>query len=158
VSKITTALIGCGGRGPQGHAKVAQASGSLELVAVCDIDQRRAKSVGEKFGVEYVIDYHQLLTRNDIESVIIATGTKQHGPIAIDAARTKKHILIEKPLVDSVSTGKDLIKVVEESGVIGMVGYQQRFTAFTQRLKQEASEVEPLQALMTVQRGLLRSP
>jgi len=139
VSKITTALIGCGGRGPQGHAKVAQASGSLELVAVCDIDQRRAKSVGEKFGVEYVIDYHQLLTRNDIESVIIATGTKQHGPIAIDAARTKKHILIEKPLVDSVSTGKDLIKV-------------------TQRLKQEASEVEPLQALMTVQRGLLRSP
>ncbi|HHZ90371.1 TPA: Gfo/Idh/MocA family oxidoreductase [Candidatus Poribacteria bacterium] len=158
MSKITTALIGCGGRGPQGHAKVAQASGSLELVAVCDIDQRRAKSVGEKFGVEYVIDYHQLLTRNDIESVIIATGTKQHGPIAIDAARTKKHILIEKPLVDSVSTGKDLIKVVEESGVIGMVGYQQRFTAFTQRLKQEASEVEPLQALMTVQRGLLRSP
>ena len=158
MSKITTALIGCGGRGPQGHAKVAQASGSLELVVVCDIDQRRAKSVGEKFGVEYVIDYHQLLTRNDIESVIIATGTKQHGPIAIDAARTKKHILIEKPLVDSVSTGKDLIKVVEESGVIGMVGYQQRFTAFTQRLKQEASEVEPLQALMTVQRGLLRSP
>ena len=63
MSKITTALIGCGGRGPQGHAKVAQASGSLELVAVCDIDQRRAKSVGEKFGVEYVIDYHQLLTR-----------------------------------------------------------------------------------------------
>lgn len=59
-----------------------------------------------------MIGYHQLLTRRDI-----AIGTKQHGPIATDVARAKKHILIEKLLIDFVSTGKDLIKAVEGSGV-----------------------------------------
>ena len=56
--KIATALIGCGGRGPQGHAKVALASDGLELIAVCDIDEGRAKLAGKKFGVEHVTDYH----------------------------------------------------------------------------------------------------
>ena len=42
--KVTTALIGCGQRGPGGHGRVAKASEKLELVAVCDIDESRAQA------------------------------------------------------------------------------------------------------------------
>ena len=71
MSKVTTALIGCGQRGPRGHGKVAKESEKLELMAVCDIDESRAKSAGEMLGVGYVTDYHELLSRDDLESVII---------------------------------------------------------------------------------------
>jgi len=155
MSKVTTALIGCGQRGPGGHGKVAKAAEKLELVTVCDIDESRAKAAGEMLGVEYVTDYQKLLSRDELESVIITTHTKQHGQIAIDAARAKKHILLEKPMVDSVATAKELIAAAEESGVIGMVAYQLRFTEFAWALKQQAAEIEPLQALMTVQRGMM---
>ncbi len=156
MSKVTTALIGCGGRGPGGHGKVAKASEKLELVAVCDIDESRARNAGEMLNVEYVTNYHELLSRDELDSVIIVTGTKHHGQIAIDAAIAKKHILIEKPMVDYVAAAKELIAAAKESGVIGMVGYQQRFTPFAWALKREAAEIKPLQMLMTVQRSLLR--
>jgi predicted dehydrogenase len=96
-----------------------------------------------------------LLSRDELESVIIATHTKHHGQIAIDAARAKKHIIMEKPMVDSVATAKELIAAAEESGIIGIVAYQLRFTEFAWSLKREATEIEPLQTLMTVQRGMM---
>ena len=155
MSKVTTALIGCGQRGPGGHGKIAKASEKLELVAVCDIDESRAKATGEMLDVEYVTNYCELLSRDDLESVIIATHTKHHGPIAIDAARAKKHIIMEKPMVDSVTTAKELIAAAEESNIIGIVAYQMRFTEFAWALKHETVEIEPLQVLMTVQRGMM---
>ena len=155
MSKVTTALIGCGQRGPSGHGKVAKASEKLELVAVCDIDESRAKATGEMLDVEYVTDYHDLLSRDDLESIILVTHTRHHGQIAIDAARAKKHILVEKPMVDSVATAKELISAAEESGIIGIVTYQLRFTDFAWTLKREADDIEPLQTLMTVQRSMM---
>ena len=155
MSKVTTALIGCGQRGPGGHGKVAKASEKLELVAVCDIDEARAKAAAEMLEVEYVTDYQELLSRDGLDSVIITTHTKHHGQIAIDAACAKKHIIVEKPMVDSVATAKKLIAAAEESQIIGMVAYQLRFTAFAWALKREVAEIEPLQALMTVQRGMM---
>jgi len=153
--KVTTALIGCGQRGPGGHGKVAKASEKLELVAVCDIDESRAKAAAEMLDVEYVIDYQELLSRDDLDSVIITTHTKHHGQIAIDAARAKKHIIVEKPMVDSVETAKELIVAAEKSQIIGMVAYQLRFTKFAWALKREVADIEPLQTLMTVQRGMM---
>ena len=155
MSKVTTALIGCGQRGPGGHGKVAKASEKLELVVVCDIDESRAKATAEMLDVEYVTDYHELLSRDDLESVIIATHTRHHGQIAIDAARAKKHIIMEKPMVDSVATAKELIAAADEAGIIGIVAYQLRFTEFAWSLKQETAAIEPLQTLMTVQRGMM---
>jgi len=155
MSKVTTALIGCGQRGPGGHGKVAKASEKLELVAVCDIDESRAKATAEMLDVEYVTDYHELLSRDDLESVIIATHTRHHGQIAINTARAKKHIIMEKPMVDSVATAKELIAAADEAGIIGIVAYQLRFTKSAWALKREAAEIEPLQTLMTVQRGMM---
>lgn len=155
MEKVTTVLIGCGQRGPRGHGTAAKKSEKLELLAVCDIDEVRARASSELLEVEYVTDYHELLARDDLESVMIATSTKSHGPIALDAVQAGKHILVEKPLVDSVAMAKELIAAADEAGVVGLVGYQARFTPFAEALKREVSEIKPMQALMTVQRGMM---
>ncbi len=154
MKEVTTALIGCGQRGPW-HGQRTNSSRKLRLLAVCDLDESRARRTSELLGVDYVLDYKELLEREDLDSVIIATHTKHHGNIAIDAARAGKHILVEKPLVDSVETGKKLIRAADEEAVVGMVAYQLRFTELSSTLKKEAQSLEPLQALLTVQRGMM---
>ena len=118
MEKVTTALIGCGQRGPRGHGIAAKKSEKLELLAVCDIDEVRARTSSELLEVEYVTDYHELLARDDLESVMIATSAKSHGPIALDAVQAGKHILVEKPLVDSVAMAKELIAVTSPMKIL----------------------------------------
>jgi predicted dehydrogenase len=154
MKQVTTAIIGCGQRGPV-HGKVAKSSDRLRLLAVCDLDEERARKTGEMLDVEHVVDYHDLLSRDDLDSVIISTHTRHHGEIAIDAVDSGKSILVEKPLVDSVKTAKRLVDAAERAGVVGMVAYQMRFTELSAALKREAARVEPIQALFTVQRGMM---
>lgn len=155
MKKVTTALIGCGQRGLRAHGVAAKASEKVELIAVCDVNEARARAAGEQLGVPHFTDHRALMQRDDLESVIIATNAQYHASIALDAVRAGKHILVEKPLVDSVKTAKRLIAEANAAKVVGMVAYQGRFTAFTATLKREAAAIEPVQALMTVQRGMM---
>ncbi|MBI3973278.1 MAG: Gfo/Idh/MocA family oxidoreductase [Chloroflexi bacterium] len=153
MARVTTVLIGCGGRGVRAHGAHAVRSDKLQLVAVCDLDDARRAAASRELGVPGVKDYHELLDRPDVQSVIVATNAKWHAPIALDAIRAGKHVMIEKPLAEDAATARRLADAAEERGVIGMVGYQFRFSDFALQLKREAERIDPIQALMTIQRG-----
>ncbi len=153
MARVTTALIGCGGRGVQAHGAHAVKSDKLRLIAVCDIDDQRRDAAAQRLGVPGVKDYRDLLARSDLQSVIIATNARWHAPIALDAILAGKHVLIEKPLAESAAAARRLADAAAAQGVIGMVGYQFRFSDFALALKREVERIEPVQALMTVQRG-----
>jgi len=149
MDKANVILIGCGNRGISGHGRRARRSRSLELMAVCDIDQGRLDTAQQQLEVPGERDYRKLLDRADVQAVIVATTAPYHVPIALDAVRAGKHVLVEKPLAESTAAGRELVEAVEAAGVVGMVGYQNRFTAFGTALKQVAGEVEPMQMLIT---------
>jgi predicted dehydrogenase len=154
--RITTALIGCGNRGVNALGAAAKRSAKLDLVAVCDVDEARLEAAEGALGVPGETDYHRLLARDDLRSVLVATNAKWHVPIALDAVRAGKHVLVEKPLADSAAAARELSDTAAAAGVVGMVGYQGRFTAFAQALQREAAAVEPVQVLVTRQRGPFR--
>jgi predicted dehydrogenase len=149
MKKATTVLIGCGNRGVAGHGRRARRSRSLELVAVCDVDEGRLAAAAQELEVPGERDYRKLLDRPDVHSVIVATTAPYHVPIALEAVRAGKHVLVEKPLAESMAAARELVEAVEAAGVVGMVGYQNRFTAFGTTFKRVAGEVEPMQMLMT---------
>jgi UDP-N-acetyl-2-amino-2-deoxyglucuronate dehydrogenase len=151
--RVTTVLIGCGGRGVRAHGAHAVKSEKLRLVAVCDLDDQRRDAAATELGVAGVKDYRELLSRPDVQSVIVATNAKYHAPIALDAIRAGKHVMIEKPLAEDAASARELAEAAEKQGVVGMVGYQFRFSPFGEALKREVEELEPIQALMTIQRG-----
>lgn len=153
MAKVGTVLIGCGGRGVGAHGSHAVKSGKLQLLAVCDLDDARREAAAQKLGVPGVKDYHELLARGDVQGVIVATNARYHAPIALDAIRAGKHVMIEKPLAEDAASARQLAEAAEAAGVVGMVGYQFRFSEFGVRLKEEVDRIEPIQALMTVQRG-----
>ena len=154
MSKLTTALIGCGQRGPA-HAQVAQASENYELIAVCDLDETRAKAAAEQFRVDACTDHRQLLQRKDLDTVMISTHTRHHASVAMDTVAAGKHFVMEKPMVDSVESGKALCDAARKAGVIGTIGYQNRFIPFTETLKREVDKIDVVQIVWTRQRGYM---
>ena len=150
--KIRMAVIGTGQRGPA-HARDIQESEETELVLVCDIDESRAESAAEQFGVGYMTDHVELLARDDIDAVAIATHTRHHAGIMLDAAKAKKHFLVEKPYADGLASGREVCEAVEAAGLVAMVGFQLRFTPFSLEMKRIAGQIDPVQVNVSQQRG-----
>lgn len=82
--------------------------------------------LAREMQVETYENYKELLDREDIDAVVIATPDHWHAFIAIDACKAKKDIYLEKPLTFTIREGQMLVKAVRDNGVILAVGSQQR--------------------------------
>ena len=84
---------------------------------MCDLDTARAEAVlGDRSGVDVTGSLDELLARDDIDAIAIATPARTHQPIALQALRAGKHVLVEKPLADSVAAGQDMVDLAREPG------------------------------------------
>src|SRR5213078_2434752 len=106
-----------------------------DCVAVCDVDSdhvekghKRVTDAQKAKALEVAKyeDYRKLLDRKDIDVVTIVTPDHWHSKIAIDAMRAGKDVYCEKPLTLTIDEGKQIIKVLKETGRVFQVGTQQR--------------------------------
>jgi predicted dehydrogenase len=136
-SKNDRPILGCIGTGDRWNAVGPQAMNFADCVAVCDVDthmtdksKARAldsnKKKGRERSVEVFGDYRKLLERKDIEVVTIVTPDHWHSKIAIDAMKAGKDVYCEKPLTLTIDEGKQISKVLKETGRVFQVGTQQR--------------------------------
>ena len=95
---LNVALIGCGRVAGHHCLSVANTSG-VRLSSVCDLVVERAQKYGEKYGVPYYSDYHQMLERHpEIDIVSIITPSGMHAEHAAEVIEIyRKHIIVEKP-------------------------------------------------------------
>jgi predicted dehydrogenase len=155
MAKARLALIGCGPRGLRGHAPGLSRAEEIEFVAVCDVVEELARSAAAQLGVDAYTDHRELLKRSDLDGVVVVTATRFHAPIARDAARTGKHVLLEKPMADSVASAEELVREIERAGVRGVIGYQSRFRLPCQLLQEQAREIDPVQIVISRPRGMM---
>ncbi len=97
------------------------------LVAVNDVAESVARSVGEKFGVKWYTDYEKMLANPEIDAVIIATPTFLHKDMIIKALESGKHVFVEKPLTVTVNEAKEVVTAVNKYGLKLQVGFNRRF-------------------------------
>lgn len=127
MSQTGFGVIGTGIVGGAWHAHVYHRLPQSQLVAVCDLDEGRAREIAERYGVPHVYtDYRDLLARDDIAAVSIATPDFAHRHLAVAAAQAGKHILVEKPLATTVEDAEAILEAVEEAGVKLMVDFHNR--------------------------------
>lgn len=107
--KVRLAVIGVGNMG-FAHAKDIQALAQTELVAVCDIDAERLSVVSETLEVDAYRDYNDLLKRDDLDGVLVATPHYDHVPVTIKAFEQGINVLVEKPIAVH---GKDARKMID---------------------------------------------
>jgi predicted dehydrogenase len=124
-STIRLALIGAGIMGVE-DTNTALRHSNVELVAVCDLYKGRLEAAKQRWGNHLFVtqDHKELLKRNDVDAVIIATSDHWHKQISIDAMTAGKHVYCEKPMVHSVKEGMDVINAWKKSGKVMVVGSQ----------------------------------
>lgn len=123
--KIQIALIGCGGMG-QGDAQSSTATGMTKLVAACDCYDGRLAHMKEVYGADIFTtkNYQEILSRKDIDAVMIGTPDHWHQPITVAALKAGKDVYCEKPMVHSIDEGHAVIDAQHQSGRILQIGSQ----------------------------------
>ncbi|HWO76625.1 MAG TPA: Gfo/Idh/MocA family oxidoreductase [Bacillus sp. (in: firmicutes)] len=109
------------------HIEPYLANQQAELVAFCDINEKRLEEKGAQYGVSQLYrDYRELLKNEEINAVSICTWNHSHAEIAIAALEAGKHVLVEKPLCVSVDEAMAVQDAVQRSGKILQVGFVRR--------------------------------
>jgi predicted dehydrogenase len=125
--RINVGVIGCGGRGrydAQAFDAFGKKNNACQLVAACDVYEKRKKTVADKYNVKGYLDYRELLNHSDIDAVIIATPDHWHGKMAMDAMDHGKDVYLEKPMVHTNDEARQLVATVKETKRILQVGSQ----------------------------------
>lgn len=126
MDRVGFGVIGAGLFG-ENHALVYSRLPGVELVAVCDRNEARAREIAERYGARaYCTDYETVLADPDIKAVSIATPDFAHAEIALAAAQAGKHILCEKPLATTVAEAQAIVDAAAEAGVKLMVDFHNR--------------------------------
>jgi predicted dehydrogenase len=137
LDRIGYGIIGAGWILPN-HAIAARylRDQNVELTAIADIDERRARRAAEEFGARHwYTDYRALLARDDVHVVSLCLPHHLHRDVAIAAARAGKHVLCEKPLALDVAEADAIIAAAREAGVQLGVVFQHRWDPPFQRLR-----------------------
>lgn len=118
-------LVGSGFMGRTNAETVTKYLRNAKLAAITG--GSRAGRIAQEYGVFAEPDLHSLLTRKDVDVVMISTPHAAHAEQAIAAAEAGKHILLDKPMATSVADCDRILAAVNKAGVRLMIMYGQRF-------------------------------
>lgn len=121
--KLGIAAIGCGGKGA---SDLAQAAIENEVVALCDVDSDRLAAAAKKFpGAKTFTDFRKMLDEvKSIDAVTVSTPDHAHYPAAMHAITQGKHVMVQKPLVNTLWEAQQLHLAAKKKGVITQMGNQ----------------------------------
>lgn len=127
MSKIKVGIIGAGSIS-ESHMNSYQKNPDAEIVAICDLNEERAKAAAQKYGAAHTYtDYNELLANPEIDAVSICTWNNSHAEISIAAIKAGKHVLVEKPLCRTVEEALNVQKAVRSSDKLLQVGFVRRY-------------------------------
>lgn len=130
--KLRAAVIGVGYLG-RFHAQKYQANPLVELVGVVDASAERAAEIAAEVGARAFTDYREVLPLVDLVSIVVPT--KFHYSVARDCFLAGCHVLLEKPVTQTVEEAEELIQLADSKGLVFQVGHLERFNPAVMALK-----------------------
>lgn len=128
MKNIGVAIIGTGAIALANHVRGLALCPAAGLVALCDIDRAALERASIQTGVSATYaDYHELLKRDDVHAVIVATPNYLHAPIVLAAVKAHKHVMCEKPLALELGSAVEMWRAAEGAGVRHMTAFTYRF-------------------------------
>ncbi len=124
MQKLKAAVIGAGYLG-RFHAQKYAALPNATLVGIVDVAAEARERVAAELGTEAFADYRALLGR--VDAVSIATPTPQHFEIASAFLEAGTHVLVEKPVTETVQQARELIDLAARRARVLQVGHLERF-------------------------------
>lgn len=125
VDPVRLALFGAGGIGVR-HLALAEEEPECAIVAVADPLDAAAAAAG-RHGARFYRDCRELLARERLDGAIVATPNDSHAEVGIACVERGLPVLVEKPITDTVASGRALLTAAAEHGVPLAVGHHRRF-------------------------------
>ena len=136
MSILGVGIIGCGGIVLQNHLPGLALCGEVYVAGLCDSDAQTLERARTETGCSFVTtQYAELLAREDIQAVIIATPNMLHFPIAMAAIAAGKHVLCEKPIAMNAVDALVLARSADAAGVRHMTAFTYLFVPAMRYLK-----------------------
>ena len=120
---MRVAVIGVGHLGRH-HARILASLPGVSLAGVVDINHERAAAIAGEFGTSPYADAMEI---PGLELAVIATPTESHAALATPLASAGVHVLVEKPITQTVAEADALITAAKRTGVVLAVGHSERF-------------------------------
>jgi UDP-N-acetylglucosamine 3-dehydrogenase len=137
--KLGVAVIGTGFWG-KNHARVYTELAETDLIAICDIDAERARSVAKQFGVKSYVNTGSMLKNKDIEAVSICSWSTSLAKEALKALKAGKHVLVEKPMAANSKQAQKLLQTAEKEALHLTVGFLMRFIPGLQHIERAVKD------------------
>ena len=134
MDKIRVAVIGAGRLGAE-HARIYSSMEAADLVGISDIDRARGRLVAEQRDSVLFPDYRML--EGKVDAVSIAVPTRVHYPAASFFLARGVHVLLEKPITETLDEADRLISLSEAGGAILQVGHIERFNSALRRASRD---------------------
>lgn len=128
MSAIGVGIIGCGGITWQNHLPGLALCPDVKVVALCDPDLAALERARRQTGVAITsANFEDVVKRDEVHAVVIATPNHTHAPIAAAAIAHGKHVLCEKPIAMNGPAAKALAEAADRAGVRHMTAFTYRF-------------------------------
>lgn len=124
MNKIRCAVIGVGYLG-RFHAQKYQLLPNVKLIAVCDLNQEAVQAVGLELNVPFYTNYSDLF--GQVDAVSIAATTSKHFEITRAFLEQGVHVLLEKPMTETVEQAEELIQLAKKHKAKLQIGHLERF-------------------------------
>lgn len=128
MNKLRIAIIGCGGITLQNHLPGFALCPDVEITALCDTDEACLERARQQTHVKSTATrFAEIVARDDIDAVVIATPNFTHREIALAAVAAGKHVLCEKPLALNCADAREMAEAADRAGVRHMTAFTYRF-------------------------------
>lgn len=127
-------VIGTGAMG-QNHVRIYNEMEDVELVGISDVDRNRVEAMAVQFSTKPFTNYREMFAEG-LDAVSVVVPTKLHTQVVLDALGTGLHVLVEKPIADTVENAELMIETAKKAGKILMVGHIERFNPAVIKLKE----------------------
>jgi predicted dehydrogenase len=100
------------------------------VVALCDLVPARMDEFAAELKCELrqFTDYKKMCADPEIDAIFVGTPNQWHVPVALEAVKHGKHVMVTKPLSDSLAAARKLVEAQEAAGVVGMMSLSTRFS------------------------------
>lgn len=123
---VKVGIIGMGTMGSL-YAQILQQNSEADLIGVCDINKETLTSCRNKFDVPGYKNYLELFNKKNLQAVIITLPDFMHKEAALEAAKRRIHIMVEKPLATSMEDAVEMAKAVSQAGVKCQIAFGNRW-------------------------------
>jgi UDP-N-acetylglucosamine 3-dehydrogenase len=136
MSRLRVGVVGAGGSASVIHLPGYAANHDVQIVAIASLDHDASRRQAEKYSIPKVFEsVDQLIGDPDVQAISVCTPPATHEPIATQAVRAGKHVLIEKPVSTSLAALHRIKTLAREAAVVVDLVHNERFMDFNLKAK-----------------------